>query len=71
MGLVKEILLLRAPPFAACLIVYIHKSCRTYGAHNSMHTLPTALPWANLPLRLRRVECCEKHSVNYPSLVRG
>jgi len=21
-----------------------------------MHTLPTALPWANLPVRLRRVE---------------
>jgi hypothetical protein len=26
--------------------------CRTYGAQHSMHTLPTALPWANLPLRL-------------------
>ncbi|MGC2697778.1 MAG: hypothetical protein WA738_18480 [Candidatus Angelobacter sp.] len=26
--------------------------CRTYGAHNPMHILPTALPWANLPVRL-------------------
>jgi len=26
--------------------------CRAYGAHNSMPTLPTALPWAKLPVRL-------------------
>jgi len=30
--------------------------CRAYGAHNPMNILPTALPWANLPVRLRRVE---------------
>jgi hypothetical protein len=30
--------------------------CRAYGAHDPMHILPTALPWANLPVRLRRVE---------------
>jgi hypothetical protein len=34
--------------------------CRTYGAHNSSHMLPTALPWANLPARLRRVELFRK-----------
>jgi len=26
--------------------------CRAYGAHDPMHILPTALPWANLPVRL-------------------
>jgi hypothetical protein len=31
---------------------FLTSLCRTYGAHNSTHMLPTALPWANLPLRL-------------------
>lgn len=37
--------------------MFLTSLCRTYGAHNSMSTLPTALPWANLPVRLRRAEC--------------
>jgi hypothetical protein len=37
-------------------IYFFKRLCRAYGAHNSMNTLPTALPWANLPVRLRRVE---------------
>ena len=32
--------------------MYLTSLCRTYGAHNSTSTLPTALPWANLPVRL-------------------
>ena len=37
--------------------MFLTSLCRAYGAHNSMHILPTALPWANLPVRLtaRRV----------------
>src|SRR5690349_10427626 len=34
--------------------------CRAYGAHNPMNILPTALPWANLQVRLRRVELFRK-----------
>ena len=34
--------------------------CRAYGAHDPVNILPTALPWANLPVRLRRVESFQK-----------
>jgi hypothetical protein len=34
--------------------------CRASGAHNPENILPTALPWANLPVRLRRVELLRK-----------
>ena len=32
--------------------MFLTSLCRTYGAHNSLTTLPTALPWAKLPVRL-------------------
>jgi hypothetical protein len=32
--------------------MFLTSLCRTYGAHNSIRTLPTALPWSNLPVRL-------------------
>jgi hypothetical protein len=36
--------------------MFLTSLCRTYGAPHFIDTLPTALPWANLRVRLRRVE---------------
>src|SRR5690349_10151213 len=52
--------------------MFLTSLCRADGAPHSIDTLPTALPWANLPVRLRRVECGgDKTGSLGPSLADG
>jgi hypothetical protein len=46
------ITLLKNTAYPTIRNMFLTSLCRTYGAHNSIRTLPTALPWANLPVRL-------------------
>jgi len=54
--------------------MFLTSLCRAYGAQHSIYTLPTALPWANLPVRLTArgaSSCAQWHCPEWVSMLRN